>query len=138
MTCTPNRESQCTVPLKHKSPWDAAHLGSQRSQCKIMQISMGRCAPAIIYFVQCSVFFIAVKFGSILWTLHLCSHCFKLFLMILLKNTMGRKFHHNYSQSETTNHRVQGRMQLMQSKQTDSHDWHAPSRRISASPCSHA
>ena len=27
---------------------------------------------------------------------------------------------------------------MMQSKQPDSHDWHAPSKRISASPCSHA
>ena len=33
---TPNRESQCTVSLKHKSPWDAAHSGSQRSQCNLM------------------------------------------------------------------------------------------------------
>jgi hypothetical protein len=58
---TPNRESQCTVSLKHKSPWDATHSGSQRSQCKIMQISMGRCAPAIIYFV-CLMF--GVFYGS--------------------------------------------------------------------------
>ena len=36
--------------------------------------------------------------------------------MILLQNAMGRKFHHNYSQSEATNQRVQGRMQ---SEQTD-------------------
>ena len=61
-----------------------------------------------------------------------------LFWMIFVNNTMGHKFHHNYSQSEATNHRVQGRMQLMQSKQTDCHDWHVPSRRISASPCPHA
>ena len=67
-----------------------------------MQISMGRCAPAMIYFVWCSVFFMALKLGIILWTLHLCSHCFRLFWMILLKNAMGRKFHHNYSQSEAT------------------------------------
>ena len=81
----------------------------------------------------------AVKFGSILWTLHLCSHCFRLFWMILLKNTMGRKFHHNYSQSEANNQRVQGRMQYDAiQKQTNSHDRHVPSRRISASPCSHA
>jgi len=37
--------------FENKSQWDAAHSGSHRSQCKIMQISMGRCAPAIIYFV---------------------------------------------------------------------------------------
>jgi len=58
---TPNRESQRTVSLNHKSPWDATHSGSQRSQCKIMQISMGRCAPAIIYFV-CLMF--GVFYGS--------------------------------------------------------------------------
>ena len=52
--------------------------------------------------------FMALKLGIILWTLHLCSHCFRLFWMILLKNAMGRKFHHNYSnysQSEATNQR---------------------------------
>ena len=27
---------------------------------------------------------------------------------------------------------------MMQSKQTDSHDWHVPRRRINASPCTHA
>jgi len=37
--------------FENKSQWDAAHSGSHRSQCKIIQISMGRCAPAIIYFV---------------------------------------------------------------------------------------
>ena len=42
--------------FENKSQWDAAHSGSHRSQCKIMQISMGRCAPAIICFVSCSVF----------------------------------------------------------------------------------
>ena len=50
----------------------------------------------------------ALKLGIILWTLHLCSHCFRLFWMIFLKNAMGRKFHHNYSnysQSEATNQR---------------------------------
>ena len=50
----------------------------------------------------------ALKLGIILWTLHLCSHCFRLFWMILLNNAMGRKFHHNYSnysQSEATNQR---------------------------------
>ena len=35
----------------NKSQWDAAHSGSHRSQCNIVQISMGRCVPAIIYFV---------------------------------------------------------------------------------------
>ena len=47
----------------------------------------------------------ALKLGIILWTLHLCRHYFELFWMILLKNAMGRKFHHNYSQSEATNQR---------------------------------
>ena len=65
--------------FENKSQWDAAHSGSHRSQCKIMQISMGRCAPAIIYCVKCSVFFMALELGIILWTLHLCSHCFRLF-----------------------------------------------------------
>ena len=46
-----------------------------------------------------------LKLGIILWTLHLCRHYFILFWMILLKNAMGRKFHHNYSQSEATNQR---------------------------------
>ena len=64
--------------FENKSQWDAAHSGSHRSQCKIMQISMGRCAPAIICFVSCSVFFMALKLGIILRTLHLCSHCFRL------------------------------------------------------------
>ena len=47
----------------------------------------------------------ALKLGIILWTLHLCSRCFRLFWMILLKNAKGRKFHNNYSQSEATNQR---------------------------------
>ena len=46
-----------------------------------------------------------LKLGIILWTLHLCRHYFILFWMILLKNAIGRKFHHNYSQSEATNQR---------------------------------
>ena len=46
-----------------------------------------------------------LKLGIILWTLHLCSHYLKSFWMFLLKNAMGRKFHHNYSQSEATNQR---------------------------------
>ena len=36
-----------TSIFENKSQWDAAHSGSHRSQCKIMQISMGRCAPPI-------------------------------------------------------------------------------------------
>ena len=31
-------------PFENKSQWDAPHSGSHRSQCKIMQISMGLCA----------------------------------------------------------------------------------------------
>ena len=57
-----------------------------------MQISMGRCAPAIIYFVSCSVFFMALKLGIILRTLHLCSHCFRLCWMILLKTQWDASF----------------------------------------------
>ena len=34
--------------FENKSQWDAAHSGSHRSQCKIMQISMGR-IPAILW-----------------------------------------------------------------------------------------
>ena len=45
--------------FENKSQSDAAHSGSHRSQCKIMKIGMGRCAPAIIYFISCSVFFMA-------------------------------------------------------------------------------
>ena len=35
---------------------------------------------------------------------------------------MGRKFHHNYSQSEATNQRVQGRMQY-DAIQTSRQSW---------------
>ena len=50
---------------------------------------MGRCAPAIIYFILCSGFFMALKLGVIFWTLHLCSHCFRLFWMMLWRTQLG-------------------------------------------------
>ena len=46
---TPSWENQCVVCLK-KTRWGAAHSGSHRSQCKIVQISIGRCVPSIIFF----------------------------------------------------------------------------------------
>ena len=39
---TPDRESQCIHPGHASFQWDAAHSGSQRSQCKIIQITMER------------------------------------------------------------------------------------------------
>ena len=40
--CTPTRESQCNVRLALESYWYAAHSGSQRSQCKSIQILLVR------------------------------------------------------------------------------------------------
>ena len=90
---TPGRESQCTVCLKHKSAWDAAHSGSQRSQCKLMQISMGRWVNTVFYFISFLLVFMAGKSGITLWTLHQSNHCFLLFCMFFFRNTMGRKFY---------------------------------------------
>ena len=39
---TPDRESQCIHPGHASFQWDAAHSGSQRSQCKIMHFTMER------------------------------------------------------------------------------------------------
>ena len=97
---------------KHKSPWDAVHSGSQRSQPKFMEISMGRCGPTIatsIYFISCLVLFIAQKNGIILWKLHLCSHCLR--LLWILNNFVEQrlwdaKFHHNYSSSSSKTRQV--------------------------------
>ena len=79
----------------------------------------------------------ALKLGIILWTLHLCSHCFRLFWMILLKNTMGRKFHHNYSQSEATNQKYRcnplWRTQLGSGKVSSSNSSSRTSRTSSSS-----
>ena len=50
---------------EHKSPWDAVHSGSQRSQQKFMQISMGCYVPIMIYFILCLVLLMARNFGII-------------------------------------------------------------------------
>ena len=39
---TPDRESQCIHPGHASFQWDAAHSGSQRSQCKIVHFTMER------------------------------------------------------------------------------------------------
>ena len=39
---TPDRESQCIHPGHASFQWDAAHSGSQRSQCKIAHFTMER------------------------------------------------------------------------------------------------
>ena len=41
-THTPTLESQCNVRLALESYWYAAHSGSQRSQCKSIQILLVR------------------------------------------------------------------------------------------------
>ena len=92
IACTLNRGSQCTVCLKHKSAWDAAHSGSQRSQCKLMQIRMGRWVKTVFYFISFLFVFMAGKSGITLWTLHQSNHCFLLFCIFFFRNTMGRTF----------------------------------------------
>ena len=39
---TPDRESQCMHPGHASFQWDAAHSGSQRSQCKVVHFTMER------------------------------------------------------------------------------------------------
>ena len=86
---TLNRESQCTVCLKHKSAWDAAHSGSQRSQCKLMQISLGRWVETVFYFISFLLVSMAGKSGITLWTLHQSNHCFLLFCLFFFSKHHG-------------------------------------------------
>ena len=56
MAATPTRESQCNVRLALESYWYAAHSGSQRSQCKSIQILLVRRMSNNVVF-SCSFFF---------------------------------------------------------------------------------
>ena len=88
----PSQESQCTICLKHTSPWDAAQSGNHRNQNSCMQTSMGRWVSTIIYFILSFFVFMAGKYAITFWTLHQSTYCVMLSCTICWQNTMGRKF----------------------------------------------
>ena len=61
---TLGRESQCICGTKVKTPWDAAHSGSQTSQCNQVQNTMGRTICRSVVFRSLAVHFSIAKFSN--------------------------------------------------------------------------
>ena len=141
---TPSWESQCNVCLKtnHNGTLLIQEVTEASAKlCRSAWEAVRRQQSSISFNVRCLL--LALKLGIILWTLHLCSHCigmYSLFWMILLKNAMGRKFHHSYSQREATNQRYRcnplWRTQLGSGKVSSSNSSSRTSRTSSSSSSS--